>query len=80
MTTYGELLEAAIAKQIKVELVESGLDQKGLAEIIGVHPVTMSKYMQGNRSMPMPTFFAVAEALRISPRELMSRAEARILR
>lgn len=80
MTTSGELLEAAIAKQIKVELVERGLDQKGLAELVGVHAVTMSKYMKGTRSMPMPTFFAVADALGLSPQELMRRAEARIQR
>jgi len=78
MTTDVTRLEEAIAKQIKVELVERGLDQKELAERIGIHPVTLTKYMKGQRSMPMPTFFAVADALGLSPRELMTRAEARV--
>ena len=78
MTTDVTRLEEALAKQIKVELVERGLDQKELAERIGIHPVTLTKYMKCQRSMPMPTFFAVADAFGLSPRELMTRAEARV--
>ena len=78
MTTEVTRLEEALAKQIKVELVERGMDQKELAERIGIHPVTLTKYMKNQRSMPMPTFFAVADALGLSPRELMTRAEARV--
>lgn len=77
MNTF-EGLEAAIATQIKVELVECGMDQKALAEAVGIESATLSRYMTGKRSMPMPTFFAVAEALGVSPRVLMERAEARL--
>lgn len=80
MTTYGESLEAALSTQIKVELVERGMDQKELSGLVGVHPVTMTKYMKGHSSMPMPIFFKVAEAFGLSPRTLMERAEARIQR
>lgn len=78
MTTYGDQLEAALAHQIKVELVERGLDQKDLAEKVGIERATMNRYMTGKRSMPMPTYFKVAEVLGLSPRELMQRAESRI--
>ena len=78
MTTYGESLEAALAMQLKVELVERGMDQQDLADQIGIHRVTMSKYMKGHRSFPMPVYFKIAEALGLSPRELMQRVEARI--
>lgn len=78
MTTYGERLEAALAHQIKVELVERDMDQKDLAEKVGIERATLNRYMTGKRSMPMPTFFKVAEVLTLSPRELMTRAEARI--
>lgn len=76
--TYGENLEAAIAKQIVVELVERDLDRQDLAAAVGIEPATLSRYLNGKRSMPMPTFFAVAETLGLSPRVLMERAEARI--
>lgn len=77
-TTYGERLEAAVAMQIKVELVERDMNQKDLAEAVGIGRPAMNHYMTGKRSMPMPTFFKVAEVLGMSPRELMERAEARI--
>lgn len=75
-----EGLEASLATQVKVELVERGMDQKTLAERVGIHPVTLTKYMKGQRSIPMPVFFDIAAALGISPRELMERAEARLAR
>lgn len=75
---YGERLEAALSTQIKVELVERGMDQKVLAEAVGIERATLNRYMTGKRSMPMPTFFKVAEALGLTPQVLMQRAEARI--
>jgi transcriptional regulator with XRE-family HTH domain len=78
MNTYGERLETALSTQIKVELVERNMDQKALAAAVGIESATLSRYMTGKRSMPMPTFFAVADALGVSPRTLMERAEARI--
>jgi transcriptional regulator with XRE-family HTH domain len=78
METYGERLEVALSTQIKVELVERDMDQKDLAEKVGMDRVTLNRYMTGKRSMPMPTFFKVAEALGVTPQVLMQRAEARI--
>lgn len=80
METYGERLEAALSKQIKVELVERGMDQKDLAEAIGIEKATLSRYMTNRRPIPMQTFFAVAEALGLAPQELMQRAESRVSR
>lgn len=78
MTTYGEKLDKALAVQIRVELADKGLDQKDLADQVGINRVTMSHYMTTKRSMPMPTFVKVAEVLGLTPSALMVRAEARI--
>jgi Helix-turn-helix. len=78
METYGERLEAALSKQIAVELVERDMDQKDLAEAVGIERATLNRYMTGKRSMPMPTFFKVAEVLGLSAQVLMQRAESRI--
>lgn len=78
MTNAFEGLEAALATQIKVELVERGMDQKTLAERVGIHAVTMTKYLKNQRSMPVPVLIDIAETLGVSPRALMQRAEARI--
>jgi len=76
--TFADDFEAAIAKQISIELLEKDMGQKDLAAAVGIEAATLSRYMTGKRSMPMPTFIAVAGALGLSPRELMTRAEARI--
>jgi transcriptional regulator with XRE-family HTH domain len=78
METYGEKLEAALATQIKVELAERDWTQTDLAEAVGVGRPALNRYMRGKQSMPMPTFFKVAEVLGLSPQVLMQRAEARI--
>ena len=78
MTSYGEQLEAALATQIKVELAERDWTQKDLAEKIGIGRPAMNHYIKGHKSIPMPTFFAIAEAFGIAPKALMERAEARI--
>lgn len=80
MTNAFEGLEEALSTQIKVELVERGMDQKTLAETVGIHPVTMTKYLKNQRTMPVTTLFDIAAAFGISPRLLMQRAEARIAR
>lgn len=78
MNTYGERLEAALATQIKVQLVELDMTQSELAEAAGVGRPAMNRYLKGHQSMPMPTFFRVAEVLGCTPMVLMQRAEARI--
>ena len=78
METYGDKLEAALAHQIRVELVDRGMEQQDLAGKVGINRVTMSNYMTGKRSIPMPVFFKIAEALGVSPQVLMQRTEARI--
>lgn len=78
MTDYGTQLEAALATEIKIELVARDWTQETLAKAVGIERATLTRYMTGKRSMPMPTYFAIAEAFGISPRALMERAEARI--
>lgn len=78
MNNAFEGLEAALATQVKVELVERGMDQKTLSERVGIHPVTMTKYLKNQRSMPLPVLIDIAGALGVSPRVLMQRAEARL--
>lgn len=78
MDTYGTRLEAALSIQIKVELVERGMDQKDLAEALGIEKATLSRYMTNRRPMPMQVFFRVAEVFGLTAQELMQRTEARV--
>ena len=78
MSTYGEKLEVALAKQIRVELAEREMEQKDLAAALGIGRTSLNRYMQNHQSFPMPVFFGIAEVFGLSPKALMERAEARI--
>ena len=73
-------LEVAVAKQIKVEMVEHEprLSQQALADALGIEAATLNRYLQGKRAMPMPVFFKVAEVLGLRADELLTRAAARL--
>lgn len=79
MTTY-ERYYAALATEIKIELLEHGMNQKDLAEAVGIGRPAMNLYLTGKRSIPLHTLFDVAEVLGVTPQELMRRAEARLAR
>jgi len=80
MNTFADDLEVALATQVKVELAERDMSQAELAEAVGIGRPALNRYLKGHQSMPMPVFFAVAQAFGLSPRALMEAAEARIAR
>lgn len=71
-------LEVALSKQIRVELTEREWSQDLLAEKVGITKATLSRYLKGHRSMPLPTLYEVAKVFNMSLREIMEKAEARI--
>lgn len=78
MDTYGDRLEAAIRTQLRVELAARDMSQQEFAAALDMPSATLSRYMKGHRSIPMPTFFKMAEVLGVPAKDLMERAEARL--
>ena len=78
MQTYGDRLEAALLVQIKVELVERDMTQQDLAKKMGIEKATLNRYLKGHTAMKMGTFYELAEALEVTPQELMQRAGRRV--
>lgn len=71
-------LELAVGKQIVVELAEAEMTRQQLADAVDIERATLSRYLLGNRAMPMPVFFKVARVLGVDPQELLARAAARL--
>jgi transcriptional regulator with XRE-family HTH domain len=71
---------AAISKQIRVELEEHDMEQKDLADALGIGRSSLNRYMQGHQVMPMPVFFRVAQVFGLTPDALMERAWKRVQR
>jgi transcriptional regulator with XRE-family HTH domain len=78
MESFVARMEASLAKQVRVELMERDMEQQDLADAVGIEPATLSRYLRGRRSFPMPTFLKVAQTLAVPPHVLLQRAEARI--
>jgi transcriptional regulator with XRE-family HTH domain len=76
--SYEEALEAALATEIRVEIVRRGTTQQELADSLGMAKATLNRYLKGHNSMPLATLSRVARLLGTSAHELMARAESRI--
>ncbi|MCX2749220.1 helix-turn-helix transcriptional regulator [Arthrobacter sp. MI7-26] len=78
MDTYTDRMEAALSKQIRVEIVERGITQKALAESMGIGRPSLNHYLTGHRSMTAESFFKLTEAIGVAPSVLLGKAEERL--
>jgi transcriptional regulator with XRE-family HTH domain len=78
METHSKAMEAAIAKQIRVELTERDMTQADLADAIGTGRDVLNRYLKGHTSMTTRTFYKIAEALKVAPSVLPGRAQERL--
>lgn len=54
------------------------MKQKDMAQSVGMQTSTLSRYLSGERDIPMPVAFSMADALDLSIVELVERAERRL--
>lgn len=78
MGTYGIDIQAALVKQVKAEMAAQDMRQKDMAARLGMQTSTLSRYLSGERDVPMPVAFGFADALGMSVIELVQRAERRL--
>lgn len=78
MGTYGTDIQSALVKQVKAEMAALDMRQKDMAAKIGMQGSTLSRYLSGERDIPMPVAFSFADALGLSIIELVQRAERRL--
>lgn len=69
----------ALGKAIKMEMVGQDLTQQALADKLGIHRETLSRYLSAKAgyNMPVGTLFAIAELLDVSVEDLVAKAAAR---
>ena len=78
MGTYGIDIQAALVKQVKAEMAAQDMRQKDMAAKLGMQTSTLSRYLAGERDIPMPVVFGFADALGLTAIELVQRAERRL--
>jgi transcriptional regulator with XRE-family HTH domain len=74
----GDPLNAAVAAILKAKRYEIDISYDQLAIDSGVLPATLNRMLFDKRLMRMTDFFAVAEALRLDPLDVLARAKAAV--
>lgn len=64
----------AIAAELRSEVARQQLTYKVVAERAGMQQMTVSRYMRGERDIPMSKLFAMCRALGITAGDLLARA------
>lgn len=64
----------AIAAELRSEAARHNLTYKAIAEKANMQQMTVSRYMRGERDIPMSKLFAMCNALGITAGDLLARA------
>lgn len=78
-TNRGMTFTAHLGRQIRGEATKRNLTAKALAGLIGIHPVTMSKYLNAKIDPPASFISDCADALAIDADALVGPAYAAML-
>lgn len=68
-----ERINAATVAVLRSVIAVRHLNQRKIAESIGLTPVTVSRYLNGHRDVPLVLVFAVAVAAGVAASELVER-------
>lgn len=77
MTTAAERFNAALGRQIRAEIAAGGSSIAAMSRTINVARSTLDNYVTGERAIPVTVAYAICESLRISPADVVRRAEDR---
>lgn len=74
----GQGRQGALVAQVKAEMAVLGIKQKDMAAKTGMQSSTLSRYLSGQRDIPLPVMFAFTDALNLPFLKLAQRAERRL--
>ena len=77
MKSQGKKLRTVFAENIRACRKEKGLSQEKLAELCGLHRTYVGSVERSERNVSIDNIEKIANALRTSPSELLSRPSAR---
>lgn len=75
MDTTGEAFAKAVAAELRGERAKKDLLVSDLVERAGISKSAVLHYLNGQRDIPIPAFFALCDALGVSPTVIFKRAE-----
>jgi transcriptional regulator with XRE-family HTH domain len=67
-----------VGATLRAEASFRGLSAAALSRATGIEYVTLGRYLKGERSIPLPVIYRVAESLNMSVGELIESAQGRM--
>ena len=78
MGTYGDHLSIVVAQQLQAERAIKGWSYRELAARSGLKEQSVMRYLTGKRDIPITEVGLMADALDLTPTDLLRRAVERI--
>ncbi|MCI1979268.1 MAG: helix-turn-helix transcriptional regulator [Bifidobacteriaceae bacterium] len=75
MSNYSELFEKAIAAEMRAQKARKNMTEAEIADRIGVHRVSISRYLSGARPLPLGIFADLCRVLGMDAFEVVNIAE-----
>jgi plasmid maintenance system antidote protein VapI len=57
----------SVSRSIKGYIVASGLNQKQVAEAIGIHPMSLNRILNDKRKLTIDLYLRICETLGVAP-------------
>lgn len=78
MGNYGADIQTAIAEELRAERAVQRITLDQMAEDAGMVKITMRRYIQGERDIPVKALAEICRALNVPMGEVIDRAEQRL--
>lgn len=75
MSNYGEAFEGAIATEMRAQKARKNLTEASIADQLGIHRVSVSRYLSGVRPLPLGVFADLCRVLDLNTFEVVNIAE-----
>jgi hypothetical protein len=78
MDNHRNEVKPAVGAQMKAEIFGAGLNIKTASNKTGINYRTLIRYIDGERNIPVPVVYQIADAVGLDARTIVERAEERL--
>ncbi|MDR0593713.1 MAG: helix-turn-helix transcriptional regulator [Bifidobacteriaceae bacterium] len=78
MDSYGHQFNAAVAAELRAERAARQLTIRDVVSRSGLPEITVIRYLNDQRAIPVPALYAISQALGVEPGAMLDRAAIRV--
>lgn len=74
-TRYGEFFASALAEELRAQKARKQVTDDEIAAATGIHRISVGRYLNGERAIPIMVFADICDFLQIPPAQIINAAE-----